>query len=79
MMDANAVPADTLHLAIQRQAGFASSGQFASPEPQPSAMQFDAVQCDLFHDDASDGRDANLGASMAAPGPNGDGWEEGEL
>ncbi len=43
------------------------------------AMQPDAKSCELLHNDADDGRDANAGTQDDGPIPNSDGWEEGEL
>jgi hypothetical protein len=51
----------------------------ASSPDTPPPMQADAKSCDLFHDDANDGRDANGGAHLDAPRLTTTNWEEGEF
>lgn len=58
---------------------FARASPPASSADVPPPMQGDAKPCGLFHDDASDGRDANAGTQGMAPERTTTNWEEGEF
>ena len=51
----------------------------SSPPDMLPTMQDDAESCDLFHDDANDGSDANVGTHEAPPEQTATNFEEGEL